>query len=300
MVEDVFEKIEIPLEEVTIDDCPSITIERYFTESEFGGPEAYNFKLRRIAEMIFGVPFTTDEVRNKLSQKHGVKTNGYVYTLNTDNVDFTFQNVYDFTTYVMSNCFKIIIKDKNLCWMNLNPKYWKVALGGMSRIASFVYEVSNRSRSYYFTYHFIQNNFIINSYKNPLGLADDGIKDVIFQSITRLKGRRLKDSVSYNFRENKEKDKALFNTKHMHCVAMGVKPNKKDLVFKDKRFDEIEEYALKTLKKEDVLSVYEYSRHEAHGMFGYREVWTPIYYMGFIYDYEKDFGAYIVFFPKIS
>jgi hypothetical protein len=36
------------------------------------------------------------------------------------------------------------------------------------------------------------------------------------------------------------------------------------------------------------------------GDFGYNGEWVPIYYMGFIYDYEKDFGAYIVFFPKIS
>lgn len=300
MIEDVFEKIEIPLEEVTIDDYPSIVIERYFSETHFNGPEAYNFKIRRIAEMMFGVPFMTDKVRNKRSQKHGNRTNGYIYTLNTNNINFTFQNVFDFTTYVMSHCFKITIRDKNLCAKNLTPKFWEVTIGGMARIASFVYEISNEKRSYYFTYHFIQNNFIKNSNKNHLGLSDDGIYKVIFQSITKLKGRRIRNHVSYNIQESKEKDKSLFNTELMHCVAMGVKLNKKELVFKDVRLDELEEYALKTLKKEDILTVYEYYGRDDYGLLGYREVWTPIYYMGFIYDYEKDFGAYIVFFPKIS
>ena len=303
MIDDVFEKIEIPLEEVTVDDVPGIIVERYFTETEFGGPEAYNHKICRIAEMIFGVPFIPSSPRNKRSIKHGNRTNGYIYTLNSNRVHFTFQSVYDFTTYVMSNCFKIIIGNKNLCCQNLAPRYWKVAVSGMSRIASFVYDVSNRKRSFYFTYHYIQDNFIRNSAKNHFGLSDDGIYGVIFQSITKLKGRHLnREHVSYNIRASKEKDTALYDTRYMHCVAMGVALNKKELVFKDKRLEELEEYALKTLKKEDILTVYEYFRQDysKFGGFGYKEEWVPIYYMGFIYDYEKDFGAYIVFFPKIS
>ena len=299
MTYDALEHIDLQLEEVSVKESPTISIDNYFSKDDWGhvdmkSVEKFKFMARRLIQLFLGSEATILEVENKASIKHGTKTNGYIFKYDCKgNVDFSFKSTYEFTKYAMNNWFKINILDNELCSQHLNPNLWEVGLSGMTRIATFIYNVSGQTKSYQFIYNYIQKHYITGTYKNKSGLSRKAMEMVVFQSITQCKSKKIKgESITYNFHQNGQRSTSRFDPKKLVCVALSVAPKRKELIFRDERLKDIEEYASNTLTKEDILKVFEYTKYNGFRLEDSKE---PIYYMGFVYNPEIDYGAYIVF-----